>query len=63
MYPLNPPLDVPPEPPSRRPCPYHYEKGVPYFLPKIEAYRTYVPYRAAIFGAHTFGRQKTLCTI
>ena len=30
--------------------PYHYkkQKGVPYFLAKIGAYRTYVPYRTAI---------------
>ena len=27
----------------RRPCPYHYKKGVPYFLAKIEANRIVLP--------------------
>ena len=30
------------------PYPYLYKKDVPYFLAKIEAYRTYVPYRTVI---------------
>ena len=36
------------------PCPYYSKKGVPYqrnlLLAKIEAYRTYAPYRTAILA-------------
>ena len=32
------------------PYPYHYKKSVPYFLAKIEAYRTVTTYRTAILA-------------
>ena len=36
---------------SNVPYPYHYKKGVPYFLAKIEAYCIVLKYRTAILGS------------